>query len=150
MDKIMDLTQLLNKVLADTFALYLKTQSFHWNVEGPDFAEYHNLFGDIYEELQAAVDPIAEHVRALDGYAVKRMLELTTVAETVVVPPARDMFHDWMRANDEVLSSIKECYLNAERQGELGLTNFLQDRYDIHKKHAWMVRATLKTRASNE
>jgi starvation-inducible DNA-binding protein len=149
----MDLIQLLNKVLADTFALYLKTQSFHWNVEGPDFSEYHELFGKIYEELQGAVDPIAEHVRALDGYAVgtmKRMIEMTTVDETVVVPPARDMFHDWMRANDEVLKSLRECYLNAERQGEIGLSNFLQDRYDIHKKHAWMIRATLKTRAADE
>ena len=149
----MDLIELLNKVLADTFALYLKTQSFHWNVEGSDFSEYHDLFGKIYEELQGAVDPIAEHVRALDGYAVgtmRRMLELTTVSETVVVPPARDMFFDWMRGNDEVLKSLKECYLNAERQGELGLSNFLQDRYDMHKKHAWMVRATLKTRATDE
>lgn len=149
----MDLIQLLNKVLADTFALYLKTQSFHWNVEGPDFSEYHELFGNIYEELQGAVDPIAEHVRALDGYAVgtmKRMIEMTSVSETVVVPPARDMFHDWMRANDEVLKSIRECYLNAERQGEIGLSNFLQDRYDTHKKHAWMIRATLKTRAADE
>lgn len=149
----MDLVELLNKVLADTFALYLKTHSFHWNVEGPDFAEYHGLFGDLYEEIYGAVDPIAEHVRALDGYAVgtmKRMMEMTTVKETVVVPPARDMFHDWMRANDEVLKSLKECYLNAERQGEIGLSNFLQDRYDIHKKHAWMVRATLKTRAADE
>lgn len=149
----MDLVELLNKALADTFALYLKTQSFHWNVEGPDFAEYHRLFGDIYEELQGAVDPIAEHVRALDGYAagtMKRMLELTSVKETVVVPSPRDMFHDWMAANDVVLKSLKECYLNAERQGEIGLSNFIQDRYDIHKKHAWMVRATLKSRASNE
>lgn len=149
----MDLVELLNKVLADTFALYLKTHSFHWNVEGPDFAEYHGLFGDLYEEIYGAVDPIAEHVRALDGYAVgtmKRMMEMTTIKETVVVPPARDMFHDWMRANDEVLKSLKECYLNAERQGEIGLSNFLQDRYDIHKKHAWMVRATLKTRAADE
>lgn len=149
----MDLIELLNKVLADTFALYLKTHSFHWNVEGPDFSEYHELFGGIYEELQGAIDPIAEHVRALDGYAagtMKRFLELTNVKETVVVPPARDMFHDWMRANDEVMKSIKECYLNAERQGEIGLSNFLQDRYDTHKKHAWMVRATLKTRAADE
>lgn len=149
----MDLVELLNKVLADTFTLYLKTHSFHWNVEGPDFSEYHELFGNIYEELQGAVDPIAEHVRALDGYAVgtmKRMIEMTSVSETVVVPPARDMFHDWMRANDEVLKSIRECYLNAERQGEIGLSNFLQDRYDTHKKHAWMIRATLKTRAADE
>ena len=149
----MELIEQLNKVLADTFVLYLKTHSFHWNVEGPDFSEYHELFGNIYEELQGAVDPIAEHVRALDGYAagtMKRFLELTTISETVVVPPAREMFDDWMRSNTKVMNTIRECYQTAEEQGEIGLSNFLQDRYDVHKKHAWMVRATLKTRASDE
>lgn len=149
----MDLVQLTNKCLADTFALALKTQSFHWNVEGADFFQYHGLFGQLYEEIYGAVDPLAEHVRALDGYAIgtmKRLQEITTVQETVVVPPARDMMHDWLRANDEVLKSLKVCNDNAERQGELGLANFLQARYEQHKKHAWMIRATLKTRQSDE
>lgn len=149
----MDLVQLTNKCLADTFALALKTQSFHWNVEGADFYQYHGLFGQIYEELFGAVDGLAEQVRALDGFALgtmKRMMEVTTVQETVVVPPARDMMHDWMRANDEVLAALKTCSDNAERQGELGLANFLQGRYEQHKKHAWMIRATLKVRSGNE
>lgn len=149
----MDLVQLTNKCLADTFALALKTQSFHWNVEGADFYQYHGLFGQIYEELFGAVDGLAEQVRALDGFALgtmKRMMEVTTVQETVVVPPARDMMHDWMRANDEVLTALKTCSDNAERQGELGLANFLQARYEQHKKHAWMIRATLKVRSGNE
>lgn len=149
----MDLVQLTNKCLADTFALALKTQSFHWNVEGPDFSQYHNLFGELYEEIYEAVDGIAEQARALDGYALgtmRRMLEITTVQETVVVPPARDMMQDWLRANDEVLKSIKQCSDNAEGQGELGLANFMQDRYEKHKKHAWMIRATLKVRTADE
>jgi starvation-inducible DNA-binding protein len=149
----MDLVQLTNKCLADTFALALKTQSFHWNVEGPDFSQYHNLFGEIYEELFGGIDGLAEQVRTLDGYALgslKRMMEVTTVQETVVVPPARDMMHDWIKANDEVLKSLKECTNNAERQGEIGLANFIQDRYEKHKKHGWMIRATLKVRQADE
>lgn len=149
----MDLVELLNKLLADTFVLYLKTQSFHWNVEGANFKQYHDLFGSLYEEVYAGIDPTAEQIRQMDGYAagtMKRYLELSSIKETVQVLPPRDMFNDWMRANDEVMKQLKICNDNAERQGELGLANFLQGRMESHKKLAWMVRATLKVRSTDE
>lgn len=149
----MDLVELMNKVLADTFVMYLKAHSFHWNVEGSDFSQYHDFFGGIYEEVYGAVDPTAEQIRALDGYAagtLTRYMSLTSIKETITVPPARDMLHDLQNANDKVLETIKEAQLNADRQGEIGLSNFLQDRYDAHKKHGWMIRATLKTRTTDE
>ena len=149
----MDLVELMNKALADTFVMYLKAQSFHWNVEGADFYEYHGLFGTIYNEVYGAVDPMAEQIRALDGYAagtLVRFQSLTSIKETVTVPPARDMLHDLQTANAKVMETIKTVQQHAERQGEIGLSNFLQDRYDAHAKHAWMIRATLKTRSTDE
>lgn len=149
----MDLVELMNKVLADTFVMYLKAHSFHWNVEGADFKQYHDFFGGIYEELYGAVDPIAEHIRAIDGYAagtLARYLSLTSIKETITVQPARDMLHDLQVANDKVKETIKTAQINADRQGEIGLSNFLQDRYDAHAKHGWMIRATLKTRSTDE
>jgi starvation-inducible DNA-binding protein len=149
----MDLVELMNKALADTFVMYLKAHSFHWNVEGADFYQYHGLFDAIYSEVYGAVDPMAEHIRALDGYAAGTMVRfqaLTSIKETVTVPPARDMLHDLQSANDKVMATIKNVQQHAERQGEIGLANFLQDRYDAHAKHAWMIRSTLKTRSADE
>jgi len=54
----------LKKVLADTFGMYFKAHAYHWNVVGPDFSQYHDFFGKLYEELFGAVDAIAEHIRA--------------------------------------------------------------------------------------
>ena len=59
----------VKRVQADTFALYSKAHFYHWNVEGPDFVQYHEFLGELYEELFGAVDPLAEHVRKLDSYA---------------------------------------------------------------------------------
>lgn len=149
----MDLVELMNKVLADTFVMYLKAQSFHWNVEGSDFKQYHDFFGDVYGEVYGAVDPMAEQIRALDGYAagtLVRFQALTSIKETVTVQPARDMLYDLQNANEKVLEILKETQLNADRQGEIGLSNFLQDRYDAHKKHGWMIRSFLKTRPTDE
>jgi starvation-inducible DNA-binding protein len=66
---MMELVEALKKAQATTFALYLKAHNFHWNVEGPDFAQYHSFLGDFYEEVFGAVDTIAELIRTLDAYA---------------------------------------------------------------------------------
>ena len=63
----MELTDLMKRVLANTFSMYLKTHNFHWNVEGMLFSQLHEFFGDLYTELWNAVDPIAEHIRMLDS-----------------------------------------------------------------------------------
>ena len=74
------LIEMMRKVLADTFAMYLKAHNYHWNVEGSNFPQYHDFFGNLYQELHGAVDPIAEEIRALDAYvpgSLSRFLELT-------------------------------------------------------------------------
>ena len=78
------LQEIMKKVLADTFALYLKAHNYHWNVEGINFPQYHEFFGNLYEELHGAVDPIAEEIRSLDTYApgsFTRFMELTEIEE---------------------------------------------------------------------
>ena len=63
------LSDLLKQFLASTYAYTVKTQMFHWNVEGPDFAQMHKFFQEIYEDAYGAVDPTAEYIRSLDEYA---------------------------------------------------------------------------------
>lgn len=149
----MTLIETLNKTLADTFTFYLKAQYYHWNVEGPNFFQYHGLFGDIYTEVQAAVDPIAEQIRAVGGYAagtLSRFQELTDVKEVITIPSAMEMVADLERANAAVITNLIRSMRAAEDNNEPALANFIQERIDAHKKHGWMLRATQKVRISDE
>ena len=140
-----ELHNALKKVLADTFKMYFKTHSYHWNVIGPNFPQYHGFFGDLYEELHGAVDPIAEHIRAVDSFApssLNRIDELSDIPEADTIPTAEKMIQNLLKDNDIVISSLKVAYGLADKEGELGLANFLQDRMDIHAKHGWMLKAT--------
>lgn len=142
-----ELAEQLKVVLADTMAFYQKAHQFHWNVEGPDFYQYHQLFQRIYEEVYGAVDSIGEHIRALDSYAPfghGRLGELTTIMDAPANPPALVMVRSLFVDNEKVMASLMEGYRLAERYNEIGLSNFLQDRYDAHKLHQYMLRSTLK------
>lgn len=134
-------------VLADTFAMYLKSHNFHWNVEGENFPSYHEFLGDLYGELHGAVDPIAEHIRTLDAYApgsFSRFRELSSIKDNVSPPVASAMFAELYADNEVVSASLMRAYKLAEQANQPGLSNFLQDRLDVHKKHAWMLRSIIK------
>jgi starvation-inducible DNA-binding protein len=136
----------LKIVLADTFAMHLKAWNYHWNVEGSDFYEYHKFLEMVYTDLQSAVDPIAEHIRALDEYApgsLSRYKELTNIEDELVVVSGQESISRLQTDNNKILESITDAYYEAERAKELGLCNFLQDRIDDHKKLGWMLKATL-------
>ena len=136
----------LNKVLADTFGMYYKAHAYHWNIVGPDFIQYHDFLGKIYEELFAAVDTIAEHVRAIDGMPPNRLSALKDMMSIAEADPtnAMEMLNDLNLTNNLVLVSLMRAHRLADDADELGLANFIQDRIDIHQKHGWMLKATLK------
>lgn len=141
-----ELQAALKIALANTFATYFKAHSYHWNVEGLHFSQFHDFFGDFYDELYGAVDPIAEHIRAIDGYApisVADLLAAATVSEDQSKPGnVRLMVSNLLSANDVIIVSLNKAFLLAA--GNNGLQNFLADRLDIHAKHAWQLQATLK------
>lgn len=142
-----ELIQQMKVYLADNVAFGMKAQQYHWNVEGDDFAQFHDFLGELYAEVNGANDTIGEQIRALDAYAPLspgRIASLTTIEETDVAPEAIVMIRNLFSDNAKVLSSITEAFRSAERYSELGLSNFLQDRFDAHKKHQWMLRSILK------
>ena len=137
----------LKRVQADTFAMYAKSHYYHWNVEGPDFVQYHEFLSELYTGLFDAVDEVAEHVRQLDAYAPaahRMLMELTKIQDDNTVPQAIEMFRRLIQDNDTVMEGLVQAYMSADAQGELGLANFLQDRLDIHKKHRWMLLSLTK------
>lgn len=142
-----ELVQYLRECLANTFVMYFKAHQFHWNVEGPNFPQYHSFLGDLYEELHGAVDPIAEQIRTLDQYAptsIAAMLAMSAVVESLSIAQPREMFASLNNDNDIVLLTLTKAYQKAEELGQLGISNFLQDRLTVHEKHGWMLKATIK------
>ena len=142
-----ELPQQMKVCLASTFSFYLKAHNFHWNVEGPNFNDHHAFFGDLYAELWASVDVFAEQIRALDAYSpgsLSRFSELSVVQDQTNVPSSRAMFIELLADNQKILVELEKAFKLAEKNNKLGLSNFLQDRIDIHNKHGWMLKATSK------
>ena len=137
----------LKKVHADAFTFYLKAHFYHWNVEGPDFPQYHDFLQNLYQEVFASVDTLAELIRTLDSYApgtLTRLKELTTIEETDDVPDAKTMMSRLLQENNILRASLLTAYTTADTTGEVGISNFLQDRIQAHEKHSWMLRSILK------
>ena len=137
----------LKKVHADAFTYYLKAHFYHWNVEGPNFPQYHDFLQNLYQEVFASVDTLAELIRTLDSYApgtLTRLKELTSIEETDDVPDAKTMMSRLLQENNILRASLLTAYTTADTTGEVGIANFLQDRIQAHEKHSWMLRSIIK------
>ena len=138
---------LLKKLLADTFAFYLKTHYFHWNIEGPDFPQYHDFLNNLYQDVYGAVDPTAELIRSIGEYApgsFSRYSELTTIKDSRSTPPPMAIFSELYMDNMIVLQSLNDVYDSAERNRYFGVSNFIQARIEQHMKHKWMLNSIIK------
>jgi len=136
----------MKAILADAFHMYFKAHSYHWNVEGANFPQYHKFFGEIYEQLFDTIDPIAEEIRALGDYAPRSLDELkgsTSISTESAETPAA-MLSSLLGDNNKIIAGLTNGYQIAEASGEIGLSNFLQDKIDAHKKLGWMIKSTSK------
>jgi starvation-inducible DNA-binding protein len=137
----------LAKLLADSYTLYLKTQSFHWNVTGPMFSTLHLMFEQQYTELALAVDLVAERIRALGCPAPGSHVQfarLTSVKEETGVPPAQDMVRQLLDGQETVARTARETFPVAERAGDQVTMDLLTQRLQVHEKNAWMLRSLLE------
>lgn len=138
----------LRLALGNTFTMYFKAHSYHWNVEGHYFHMFHDFFAEIYEDVYGAVDPIAEEIRKLDAYAPISLMELynyKTIAEDTSKPATcHEMIVHLLEANSQVLACLDPLFDEATRQKQQGLANFVADRMDKHKKFEWQIQASLK------
>jgi starvation-inducible DNA-binding protein len=141
------LIQQLKVILGTNFGLYFKAHSFHWNVEGPDFAQYHEFLGNFYESVYGNVDSIAEKIRMLGSYApttLPRMLELSDIEDTETIPSALAMLNQLKQDNERFIVHLRAGIVAADSANEPAIGNYLQDLLDQHQKHAWMLRSFTK------
>ena len=140
----------LSRLLADTYTLYLKTHSFHWNVTGPMFHSLHQMFETQYTELAGAVDQIAERIRALGlpapgSYAEFSKLSSIKEAEGANrVPDAEEMIRQLVAGQEAVVRTAREIFPTVEAANDEATGNLLADRMEIHEKNAWMLRSMLE------
>jgi starvation-inducible DNA-binding protein len=137
----------LARVLADSYALYLKTHNFHWNVEGPRFHGLHMMFEGQYKELAGAVDEIAERIRALGQYApgsFGQFARLASVKDEDSVPAADDMVRRLAADHEAVTKTIHSMLPSAQEAGDEVTVGLLVDRLAVHEKTIWMLRSMLK------
>lgn len=147
------LIEKMQKLLASSFAMYLKAHQFHWNVEGQDFHQYHDFFGDLYNEVWSSVDTTAEQIRALGAKAKGSMTdfkELSAVRDQITTPSIQEMNGILYRDNETIISVLNEVHEEAERQRAYGLLNYIEGRLDTHKKHGWMLRASMEPVVAQE
>lgn len=137
----------LKTLLATNFAFYLKTHGFHWNVEGPDFAQLHGFFSDVYNDVFDANDKIAEYIRTLQDYApasFERFGELTQIAGQTKIPRARLMIEELLADNSTMIDLLNQCFSSASQENQQGIANFVAERIDAHGKWGWQLRSFLK------
>lgn len=141
------LSQSLKKLLANSYTFVIKTQQFHWNVEGPDFPQYHEFFGKLYDEVYSSIDTTAEHIRTLDVYtpgSMERFIELSDIKGQTMIPRAELMFAELLQDNEIILQCLNNCFELAGAEKQYGIENYLAGRMEAHTKHAWMIRSILK------
>lgn len=141
------LTDDLKTLLATAYAFVVKAQFFHWNVEGPDFSQYHKFFGKLYEDVYGSLDPTAEYIRILDEYtpgSFERFQELSQIQGQTKVPRAQLMFTELLADNQTMIDLLNRCFQSAADARQEGIANFIAERIDAHGKHGWMLKSFLK------
>ncbi len=136
----------LGHLLADTYTLYMKTHSFHWNVEGPMFNTLHAMFMVQYTELWNALDLIAERIRSLGLPApgtYSEFARLTSIEETPGVPDATEMLRLLVKGHEAVARTARSVFPHADKAGDEATADLLTQRLQVHEKTAWMLRSQL-------
>ncbi len=137
----------LSKLLADTYSLYLKTHSFHWNVTGPMFQTLHLMFESQYNELALAVDLVAERIRALGFPApgtYSEFARLSSIRETSGTPKAEEMIQLLVEGQEAIVRTARSVFPTAEKASDEATADLLTQRIQLHEKTAWMLRSLLE------
>lgn len=136
----------LKKVLASSYILSLKTQNYHWNVKGPHFKQLHDLFGEQYNELNTAIDDIAERIRALGINAPANYSTYQSLSKIEdgkedqdSISMVKDLANDQKKIVDDLNIAIKV----AQKAGDESTADLAIGRITAHEKNRWMLESSI-------
>jgi starvation-inducible DNA-binding protein len=143
-----DIAGALNALLADFFALYMKTKNFHWHVSGPHFRDYHLLLDEQADQLYATTDPIAERVRKLGGTTLRSIghisrLQRVSDNDAEFVTPL-DMLAELREDNSQLALRMKEAHDLCDEDGDVATASLLEVWIDEAERRAWFLFETTR------
>src|SRR5436853_3678580 len=124
-----DISAAMNAILADVFALYVKTKNFHWHMSGPHFRDYHLLLDEQADQIYAMTDPIAERVRKLGGITIRSIGQIAKQQRILdndaeYVEPL-DMLSELRDDNKALVASMRSCHDTCEEHGDVATTSLI-------------------------
>ena len=133
----------LTILLADFFALYVKTKNFHWHVSGPHFRDYHVLFDEQGEQIFAATDAIAERVRKIGGTTLRSIGQVARLQRVLdndagYVTP-RDMLAELREDNKQLTSNMRETHGLCDEHGDVATASLLENWIDEAERRTWFL-----------
>lgn len=137
----------LKILLASTQSFAIKSQNFHWNVEGSNFLQYHEFFDTLYDDTSNTIDRIAEYIRVLGGYtpgSLTRYAELSVIQDQTKIPRAELMFVETLQDCQTMIELVKTMFDEATNDREQGIANYMAELQDLYAKKAWFIRSILK------
>jgi starvation-inducible DNA-binding protein len=137
----------LKVLLASTQSFAIKSQNFHWNIEGSDFPQYHAFFDSLYGDVSGTIDPIAEYIRILGHYtpgSLTRYSELSIIQDQVKIPRAQLMFAESLQDCETMSQLVVAMFEEATAEKQQGIANYMAELQDLYGKKAWFIRSTLK------
>jgi starvation-inducible DNA-binding protein len=136
----------LNIVLAETFRLYMQTQGYHWNVEGPNFRLLHVMFEEQYQNLWGALDTIAERIRTQGAYAPGSVADLMALAgpEDAAAQSPGEMVSKLIAGHAALAATLRIAIAASGDAGDEVSAGILTDRLEWHEKELWMMKASLR------
>lgn len=137
----------LKVLLASTQSFAIKSQNFHWNVEGSNFPQYHEFFNTLYDDVSETIDPIAEYIRILGHYtpgSLSRYAELSVIQDQTKIPRAELMFQESLQDCETMLQLVTAMFDEAANEKQHGIENYMAELQDLYGKKAWFIRSILK------
>ena len=142
-EAVREISAALNALVADTFALYVKTKNFHWHVSGPHFRDYHLLLDDQGEQLQASIDVLAERARKVGGTTIRsigHIAKLQRIKDNDKnYVSAIDMLLELMNDNKAQIHSMREAHEVADKHEDVATASLLENFIDEAEKRCWFL-----------
>ncbi len=147
-DAVQALSASFTRLLADMFALYIKTKNFHWHVSGPHFRDYHLLLDDHGEQIFATTDAIAERVRKIGGTTIRSIAHIARCQrvrdnDEDYVRPA-DMLEELRKDNEFLVASMRETHALCDETGDLAGASLLENWIDESERRVWFLFETTR------
>jgi len=142
------LSDSLKILLASTQSFAIKSQNFHWNIEGSNFPQYHQFYDTLYQDVNETIDTIAEYIRIVGSYtpgSLQRYAELTIIEDQTKIPRAQLMFAETLQDIEKMLELVTTMFDQATEDRQQGIANYMAELQDLYGKKAWFIRSILKT-----